>query len=200
MSSKTPRLEEVLEAAIGGVLDDVRVALPGRIESYDADSRRATVQCLVMDRFVDEDGNLQAAPMAPWTDVPVALAGSGTVRIKFPIRAGDPCWVMFASSSIARCKAGDGTTVVDPGDDRHHHLADAFAIPIPTMAATGADDAAMIEFTDSGLIKAGGDEPLVTRSEFNAHTHTVATTGTAAAQTGTAAIPAPITGTPRLRG
>jgi phage baseplate assembly protein V len=45
----------------------------------------------------------------------------------------------------------------------------------------------------------GSADRLVKRSEFNSHTHAVATTGTASAQTGTAAAPTPITGTSRLQ-
>lgn len=46
----------------------------------------------------------------------------------------------------------------------------------------------------------GTEEPLVTRSEFNAHTHAVATTGTSTAQSGTAAAPTPVAGTTVLKG
>lgn len=201
MSSLTPVLAELLEAAVEGKTRNLRVALPGRIEKYDPATRRATVQVVVQDGYVDGDGERQTVTIPAMTDVPVLMTGSGSVRVKFPIKPGSQCWVMFSSSSIARVKSTDGTDVVDPADDRRHHEADAVAIPVPSLGAASADDDAMIEFTDDGLIKAGGDNPLVTKHDFDTHTHPVATTGSATAQTGTAAPPTvPAVGTPKLRG
>lgn len=177
-SGDTPFLSEVLHAAIEGYIEDLRVALPGRIEAYDANTRRATVQLLVQDRFIGEDGELRQTTIPPLTDVPVMGIGSGTVRIKFPIKSGSQCWVMFSSSSIARLKSSSSSTAVtDPGDDRHHHESDAVVIPIPTLTASKSDDSTLIEFTDSGLIQAGGTDPLVKQSEFLGHTHATAGTG-----------------------
>jgi phage baseplate assembly protein V len=62
---------------------------------------------------------------------------------------------------------------------------------IYVRAAPGRD-----VFVDDG---SGTAEAVVTVSQFNAHTHSVATTGTAAAQTGTAAAPAPVAGTSVLK-
>jgi len=41
--SLTPLLNEVIDAALDDRLDGLRAALPGRIESYDKATRRATV-------------------------------------------------------------------------------------------------------------------------------------------------------------
>lgn len=169
-------LTELIDAALDDRQSGLRVALPGRIESYDKATRRATVQLLVQDGHVDGNGERQTTTVPPLTDVPVMFTGSNTVRIQFPIRPGDQCLVVFSSSSIAKWKSiGD---VVDPDDDRHHHEADAIVIPGLFGGGNVDDDDAMIEFTDAGLIRAGGDEPLVTRSEFLAHTHATAGTGT----------------------
>lgn len=176
MNDDAPSLTDVLEAAIRGALLGARVSLPGRIEAYDSDTRRATVQPLVMDGSINEDGERKTIAIAPITDVPVAFMGSGAIRIKMPVRVGDPCWLTFSSSALARWKSTDGRTVVDPGDDRRHHAADAIAIPLVTVG-DGVEDEVMIEFTDDGLIRAGGDEPLVTRKEFLGHTHATAPLG-----------------------
>lgn len=196
--SDVPTLSEVLDAAIRGVLDDVRVCLPGKITAYDASTRRATVQVLTMDAYTAEDGARTPSPIPPLTDVPVAHYGSGAIRIKVPVSAGDRCWLMFASSSIARLKAG-ASGAYDPGDDRHHSIADAVALPLVVVGDDEAD--AMIEFTPTE-IRCGGTEPLVTRSEFLSHTHATAGTGApsppivGAAPGSSATFP----GTPKLRG
>lgn len=122
-----PILAEVIEATVDGRLDDVRVALPGRIEDYDPDAWTATVQPLVMDGWVAATGERRTTTLCPLSDVPVLRLGSDVERIKFPIRRGDTVLLMFCSSSIAAWKAASGR-LVDPQDDRHHHLADAVAI------------------------------------------------------------------------
>lgn len=170
-----PTLADVLDAARDKALRGLRVALPGEIRSYDAETRRCSVQPMVPDGWVDEVGQRKTSTLKPLTDVPVAQTGSGSTRVKFPIRRGDPCWIMFSSSCLTAWKSSG--RLLDPGDDRHHHEADAFVIPIARVVGDVEDDA-MIEFTDDNLIKAGGDEPLVTRSEFLGHTHATAGTGT----------------------
>lgn len=145
MTQKTPTLAEVLEAAVAGALDDARVVLPGRIESYNSSTRRATVQVLPMDGFVGEDGARRAVAAATLQDVPVGFVGSGSIRIGFDPSPGDQCWLLFASSSIAKLKATGRIAPYDPGDDRHHHIADAIAIPWVVVGDAGT--APLIWFT-----------------------------------------------------
>ena len=80
MSTSTPLLAEVLDAHMTGVLAGVRVALPGQIEAYDNATRRATVQILVMDGYVDGNGERQTITIPPLTDVPVMRVGSDGER------------------------------------------------------------------------------------------------------------------------
>lgn len=192
-------LAELIDTALDDRQSGIRVALPGRIESYDRASRRATVQILVQDGHVDGDGERQITTIPPLTDVPVMFIGSNTVRIQFPIRPGDQCLVLFSSSSIAKWKSlGD---IADPDDDRRHHVADAIAIPGLFGGGNPADDGVMIEFTDDGLINAGGTDPLVKRSEFLAHTHATAGTGTPSPPiSGPPGSAATFPGTGKLRG
>lgn len=197
MSSNRVDLTEVLESAIQGFLDDVRVGLPGEIRSYDADSRRATVQLMVPDGWIDKDtGERRTTEHRPLVDVPVKQIGSGSIRVKIPIKPGDPCWVMFASSCIVAWKATG--RLLDPKDDRRHHESDAYAMPIPRVVGDVEDDA-MIEFTDDGKIHAGGSKALVTQEQFMNHTHATAGTGTPSPPIALAPSPA-LTGTDVLKG
>lgn len=169
---KTPKLSEVIEAMVEAALARSRTTLIGRVLSYNADSHRATVQVQVPDIIIDERGERVVDQQAPLTDVPVALLGSGTGRIKWPVRRGDEVLLLFSSSAIAQYKATG--RIVDPGTDRHHHLADAVAIPV---VITGDFDGTLIEFTDAGTVEIGGSEPLVTRAEFLSHGHASAAPG-----------------------
>ena len=122
-----PTLASLLELAVRGSLDDVRVALPGRVVSYDKARQRADVQPLVGDRIEDEAGERQAVKLPQANDVPIMFLGAGGYSETFPIEPGDTVLLVFCSSSIARWKQGAAQDDGDPGDDRHHHPADAVA-------------------------------------------------------------------------
>lgn len=199
---RTPFFEELLERAAAASTYGLRVMLPARVESYDATKHRCSATPLIMDGDVNEGGDFVAVALPQLHDIPVAFPGGGGVRMKWPIVKGDEVLLVFSSSSIARFKSlGSRRGPVDPGDDRRHDLNDAYAIP--TFKVTDPSDAsAMIEFTSGGLIKAGGDEPLVKRSEFLGHTHATAGNGppsppTAISPAGSAAT---FPGTSKLRG
>lgn len=147
----TPRLEEVIDLALEGALAGVRTALPGRVEAFDKATRRATVQILIQDGDIDEQGERLTTRIKPMTDVPVMFVGSGAPRYAFPVRKGDLVLVLFASSSIAAWK--ERGELVDPGDDRHHHEADAIALAGLTIDAGGAGT--LIEIDDNEIINLG---------------------------------------------
>lgn len=174
MSSRDVTLAQVLEAIGNRLLAKARTSLPAQILAYNKDTGKCTVQVLPFDIEVDGDGNRETVKITPLPDVPYAQLGSGTVRIKIPVRKGDRCWLSVSSSSIARLKAG-ARGAHDPGTDRHHHLADAIAEPWTYLGED--EDDAMIEFTESGEIHAGGDSALVTRAEFLSHGHATAAPG-----------------------
>ena len=164
-----PTLAHVLDLAISGAMDEVRVALPGRVTAYNSSTQRVDVQPLVKDGFEAEDGTRQTTRLPVIPDVPVVFPGSGAFRVTFPISVGDNILLVFSSSSIARWKASGGE--VDPGDDRHHQLSDAVAIPgLQASPATNASTTNM-ELHSTTLIVAGGNNPLVTKAEFDAHIH-----------------------------
>lgn len=164
---------DLIDAALDDRQSGLRVALPGRIESYDKATRRATVQLLVQDGHVDGDGERQTTTIPPLTDVPVMRVGSGVERFKFPVRSGDRCLVSFSSSSIAKLKSVDD--IVDPDDDRHHHEADGIAIP--GLFFGGADPAGtFIEIDDQDVLHLGGSpapHPVLLTNAFLSQLNTL---------------------------
>lgn len=177
MAETDSQTSALLTALIDTALDDrqsgLRVALPGRIGSYDKQTRRATVQLLVQDGHVDGDGERQTTTVPPLTDVPVMRIGSGIERFKFPMRSGDRCLVAFSSSSIAKLKSVDD--VVDPDDDRHHHEADGIAIP--GLFFGGTDPAGtFVEIDDQEILNLGGSpatEPVLLGATFLSQLNTL---------------------------
>lgn len=126
MSNQTPALDTVLKRAVRVALRGVRVALPGRIESYDPATQQASVQPLVQDTAFDETGARVPERLPVVTNVPCCTLGGAGSRLTFPIAKGDECLLIFASSAIDRWLTLGGE--VDPKDTRHHHLTDAFAL------------------------------------------------------------------------
>lgn len=196
----TPELFEVIDAAVGSFADAMLIGLPGVVTAYDVDSNRASVQAVVMTGEFGEDGSRVGVPIAQFTDIPVALFGSGKHLIKFPIKKGDQCWLQFSSRCLTAWKS-NGTRVSDPLDDRRHHKADV--VMIPAVFIHPEDGDATIEFTDDGKINAGGTSPLATKDDIDALANYITTHihpapgGTTSPPTG----PVPsASGTTKLRG
>jgi hypothetical protein len=96
-----PTLAEIVRLALESRLLDLHVALPCRVESYDATTQ--TIEALPMVRRAITD-------TASW-----------------PLAPGDFVLVVFCSSAIGNWReSGD---IADPGDLRRHDLSHAVAIP-----------------------------------------------------------------------
>lgn len=123
----TPSLREFIEKKLDARLEGLRVALPAEVISYDPTRASVEAQPLIDQAYVDESGERRTERLPVVTDVPVVFFGGAGNRDTFPLERGDVVLLVFASSSIARWKVtGKGG---DPGDDRHHRLTDAIAIP-----------------------------------------------------------------------
>ena len=146
-AQQTPTLAGLLTTALDTRMRGVRVALPGRIESYDPVTQTCSVQPLVKDGVVDETGVRTPERLPVVSSVPVCFLGSGAFSITWPIKVGDTVLLVFSSSSIDRWLALGGE--VDPIDDRRQHITDAIAIPGlrdlgHAIPATGTDGTAMV--------------------------------------------------------
>lgn len=202
MDNLVEMLTNLLGASVDGRMADVHVAIPGRVETYDAALQKASVQPLVMRAHEGEDGGRVAQKLPVIPEVPVLFPGGGGFSVTFPVQRGDVVLLVFSEASLDKFLVRDG--IVDPQDDRRHNISDAIAIPglrnfksprsgvSGTSMVVGPDSgSAKIEF-DGSLVKVGGNQPLVTKAEFDAHVHP--------APGGTTSPPAVITGTVFLRG
>jgi hypothetical protein len=144
-------LDELIARAVRKAAQDIRVAMPARIISYDAGTRLARVQILVADKT--EDGNTIPQPVI--TDVPVFMPIGGGAAITTPISAGDTGIVHFADQDIGGF-AVDGDTS-EPDTDRRHSLSDGMFVP---GQGTGAADPTNVTISFGGatiIITPGGD-------------------------------------------
>lgn len=182
MSNPTPSHATIYDLAFQKRARGIRVALPGRVESYDAATQKANVQPLIMEEETDDIGDRVSNALPVVTDVPICFPGAGPWRLTFPVKKGDTVLLIFSSSSLDRWLVRGG--MVDPADDRHHNISDAVAYPglfdfahVPTSAPTNA----MV--VHASALKLGADDatdPVARKSDLdavvaklNGHTHLV---------------------------
>lgn len=118
--------QELIAAMIETRLVEVHTSMPGRVVSYNA--ARETVDVRPQFREViqgDDTEEENDLPVIP--DVPVAWPSGGDCYVTFPLSPGDPVALVFMERDPGAWRTnGD---VVNPGDQRMHHLSAAWAIP-----------------------------------------------------------------------
>jgi len=177
---QTPTFQTVVEGSIRSQLAALRHNLPAKVLSYDVSQRKATVQPLLLEGFIDDTGERQTEEIPPISNVPVLFPGSGKTRIRWPIAVGDTVLLLFSSASLDRWLVRGGS--LDPVDDRKHDVNDCVALPGFLSFADAGDADVMVEFTAGGQIYAGGSQALAKTSELQAVVQAAMT----------AAIPAPV--------
>ncbi|MBS9442299.1 phage baseplate assembly protein V [Photorhabdus heterorhabditis] len=124
--SRTGDLSETLKAINHSLSSQLRVAIPGIIQSFNADAVTCVVQPAIKSGIADAEGKTTSVSLPLLVDVPVIFPRGGGVTLTFPVKAGDECLVVFADRCIDFWWQSGG--VQEPADDRQHSLSDAFAI------------------------------------------------------------------------
>lgn len=130
-----PSEEALIRAWIDHALNDLQVALPGRVESYDATTQTANIQPLVRHARRLPDGTTEHEDYPVIPSVPVLWPRAGGWFLAMHLAAGDTVQLLVNSAAIGHWRVGTGE-VTDPGDLRRHHL--AHAVAIPGLATRGA--------------------------------------------------------------
>lgn len=115
-------LSDLLRSAIQSVLNDIHTCLPGRIESYDHATQKASVLPLLSRRL--RSGDVEERPVI--ANVPVVFPRSGGASLTFPVLPGDGCLLVFSERSIDLWLDQGG--IVAPDDPRKFDLSDCIAI------------------------------------------------------------------------
>jgi hypothetical protein len=133
-----------------GLLQKLRVATPGVIQSFNGETQTAVVQVCLLEQFriaalSFSTGQNSTAPVGQFAtsqittqkvpqlqDVPVVFPRAGGFALTFPVKAGDECLLVFGDSCIddwwqGSANAGNNYTC-KPLELRRHDLSDAFAI------------------------------------------------------------------------
>ena len=124
--SETPIFEDVLSSVISTASRKVRVWMPGRVETYNSATQRASIQPLLRDTKVEEDGSISSIRHSVLPDCPCYFMGGGGFAATNPVVSGDLAIVLFCDRSLDLWKA-DGSEIDNP-DPRTHDLSDAIAL------------------------------------------------------------------------
>lgn len=170
---------------------DMRVSLPGRIESYDAGTQLVSVKPQVRDFTENSEGGIDQHSLPIINNVPLVFPGAGGYRLTFPVSVGDPVLLIFADRSIDSWTTNGQESA--PADLRTHHIADAIAVPglrPQSQKWNGVDTSVITLGSDSGnadfvaLSTPVANELADLRATlnaliaaFNAHTHSYSWTG-----------------------
>lgn len=119
--------EEMMRMALGGLQGAIWTALPGIIDSFDADAMTCKVQPAVSGVRLMQNGDLAEVRMPLLLDCPVCFPGGGGATLTFPIKPGDECLVVFASRCIDSWWQLGG--VRGQAEIRMHDLSDGFVLP-----------------------------------------------------------------------
>lgn len=119
----TPVLSDVLRQAFRSYLNDFRVALPAKIEKYDALKSKANVKPQIKD--VRLNGEVITLPVI--VNVPVIFPQTKNGGFSFPLERGDGVLLIFSDRSLDEwLSRGDDVPYTD---SRQHSITDAIAIP-----------------------------------------------------------------------
>lgn len=119
----TATLPEVLKVSVQRALSEMHTCLPGKIESFDHKTQKASVLPLIKKKY--RDGKAESMPVIQ--NVPVVFPRCSKGSFTFPLEAGDGVLLVFSERSMERFLAQGGEQ--EPGDTRKFDLTDAIAIP-----------------------------------------------------------------------
>lgn len=161
----------------------IRVAVPAKVVSFDAEKQTIVAQPLIRERVIYRDtGDVEFVDLPQLLDVPVIFMQAGNFALTFPIQEDDEVLIIFADMCIDSWWAqGD---IQNWNDRRRHDLSDGIAIvgmnSVPNVIPNIADDAvelrtkedgAKVRLTDNSIeIVAGESEPASIKVENNSIT------------------------------
>lgn len=123
------RRAEMIRAAIDNALSEMRVALPARVESVDTAAQTVDVRPMLLQRSVNDDGEVTTEQLPVLPTVPVSWPRGGGFFVSMPLTVGDTGLVVFCDWSIDQWRSRGGSSPADPLDIRAHSIASAVFVP-----------------------------------------------------------------------
>lgn len=174
--------QQTAQAIAESLATQLRVAMPGIVQSFDPDAVTCTVLPAIRGIIPTQVG-VNPSDLPLLVDVPVIFPHGGGCTMTFPVKRGDECLLIFSDRCIDFWWQNGG--VQEPVDPRQHDLSDAFAIIGPQSQAkkiSGISTSAAQFRSDDGstyfeinpatkkikLVAPGGFDVVAPESNFSA--------------------------------
>ena len=133
----TESIARAIRPALEAFSAGLHAALPGKVETYDPDTRVASVKPTVKRPYVDESRALAVIP-----EVYVVHPTAGESGVELPVKKGTKVLLVFSDYPLDRWSESDGSKDTAPDDTATHDLTHAIAIPglLPPDAAPAAEE------------------------------------------------------------
>ncbi len=118
-------IDGLIREAFDHLIGDMRVSMPGRIETFDTAERTATVKPMLSIKF---RGSTTPTELPIIQNIPVVEPRTQKAILSLPIASGDPVLMVFADRAIENWLGSSNAQPSAPLDVRKHHLTDAFAV------------------------------------------------------------------------
>jgi len=156
--STEPNLAEIIREALDARMNDLHVAMPAKVVSYDEATQTVEVQPMIRRAMLDTDGQPTHEELPNIPNVPVAFPRSAAFQMTWPLAKGDPVLLVFNSSAIGQWReTGD---LADPVDLRRHDLSYPVAFPNVgpngDVAPTASDAVVMTPVAPATHVRVGG--------------------------------------------
>lgn len=126
IAQRTNNPEELYRILADKIKFEIRVAVPGIVQSFDPDEQIVTVQPAIRERVRDQNGVMQYVTLPLLMDVPVVFPRAGGYVLTMPISPGDECLIIFGDSCMdAWWSNGE---IQNPIEKRRHDLSDGYAV------------------------------------------------------------------------
>ena len=126
-------LDGTIQTAMLSSQAELWTALPGIVQSFDANAVTAVVQPAIMGVNARSDGSKAAARLPLLLDCPVMFPRGGACTLTFPVKPGDECLVVFSARCIDAWWQSGGIQL--PMELRMHDLSDGFVMVGPMSQA-----------------------------------------------------------------
>jgi len=125
--------------------------MPGTFVSFDSSKRKATVQPSLKLKYLSGDKKIVIKEISPINNVPVVFTGTKDFVVKFPIKKGDGCLLLFSESPIGNY-LNSSSDQVETDDLGRFELGSCIAIPGLFSFANIPNPASEISIDDAGKI------------------------------------------------
>ena len=120
----------------------LNTSIPGQVVSFDETTRLATVVPAIYQKtYVDGITSYQQQPNIENVPVYFPFSSVSGFSLTFPVKAGDPCLLVFSQRAIDNWLEFGGVQLPEDGIScRHHDISDGFALVGFSSLADSLDD------------------------------------------------------------